>query len=71
MDQGDGETHGNGQRLIQCIATGNMPADLMDPVNIGFNLRLFRIHEWQSFLIIFGVGSDSANPYSPFSPIAA
>jgi hypothetical protein len=44
IDQRDGETHGGGQRLIQCIAAGNMPADLMDPVNIGFNVRLFRIH---------------------------
>jgi len=39
-----GETHGGGQRFIQRIAAGNITADLMDPFNVGLNLRLFRIH---------------------------
>jgi hypothetical protein len=59
IDERNGESHGGGQRLIERIATGNMRADFMDPINVGFNLHLLRIHSDNPSMIFLGCGHRS------------
>jgi hypothetical protein len=50
IDQRNRETHGIGQRLIQCIAAGNMPGDLTLPIQHRFQSTFVSYPRWQPLL---------------------